>query len=145
MSIAPFIPDASEQLIGLLMAFGGGSLLFAVSVEMFAHALQELGEEHGQTLMAITVVCSVFGALLYIILNRILRCVSLRSPAPMRNFIPAPPSFKYHSDSAFARAPRLRTRPRAAGQTTASRPSPTGRRSRRTLRIRPTWTMWPSG
>ena len=82
VSLAPFIPDASEQLIGLFMAFGGGSLLFAVSVEMFAHALQELGEEHGQTLMTITIICSVLGALLYIFLNRILRCVSLRSPAP---------------------------------------------------------------
>lgn len=55
-----------------MMAFGAGALLFAVSVEMFAKALTEVHEEDGDTLMAVTVVMSIVGAVLYIILNRLL-------------------------------------------------------------------------
>lgn len=64
--------EIPEVVIGQMMAFGAGALLFAVSVEMFAKALTEVHEEDGKTLMSITVLMSVVGALVYIILNRIL-------------------------------------------------------------------------
>ena len=74
VAVAPFIADPSDRTIGLLMSFGGGSLLFAVTVEMFAEALREIEHDpqDGPTLMYITIGMSVVGALVYIQLNRLL-------------------------------------------------------------------------
>lgn len=70
VAIAPCIPDAAGTTVGLMMAFGAGSLLFAVSVEMFAKGLHELHHDDGHQLMLIMVTMSFVGALVYISLNR---------------------------------------------------------------------------
>ena len=68
------ITRPSEHTVGLMMSFGGGSLLFAVSVEMFAASVREVEHdpEHGELLMCCTVGFSVLGASFYIMLNRLL-------------------------------------------------------------------------
>jgi len=61
-----------RKLRAILMSFGGGALLFALSIELFAHVLHE-AEADGDNLN-VWVMCatSVLGGLLFASLNRIL-------------------------------------------------------------------------
>ena len=39
VAIMPWIPDPSERVIGLMMSFGAGALLFAVSVRLIFYTI----------------------------------------------------------------------------------------------------------
>lgn len=62
----------SPLVNGLIMSFGAGALLFAVSIEMFAEGMRELDDPSGRMEMSILMVTSVAGAILYVVINRAL-------------------------------------------------------------------------
>lgn len=66
----------SRKVTSLLMAFGGGALLFALSIELFGHAVHIAGDGHGQIIrpgiILITIAAAVVGGLLFQGLNHIL-------------------------------------------------------------------------
>mmetsp|Transcript_91417 Transcript_91417/g.244786 ORF Transcript_91417/g.244786 Transcript_91417/m.244786 type:complete len:378 (+) Transcript_91417:111-1244(+) len=66
------VPD---YVVAGFVAFGAGALLFAVTVEMYAHHLEKMKThpETGTREVAFSCVCCVLGALLYIALNRKMR------------------------------------------------------------------------
>jgi CRP-like cAMP-binding protein len=55
----------------VLMAFGAGALLFALTIELFGHALHK-SHEHGHGLVYATVVGAIAGGLLFDVLNQLL-------------------------------------------------------------------------
>ena len=57
--------------ISVLMAFGAGALLFALTIELFGHALH-ISHEHGHGLVYATVIGAIIGGLLFDVLNQLL-------------------------------------------------------------------------
>ncbi len=66
----------SKKVTSALMAFGGGSLLFALSIELFGHVLHMAGDGHGHIVRPGLVLAAAFaavvGGLLFNGLNRLL-------------------------------------------------------------------------
>jgi CRP-like cAMP-binding protein len=66
----------SHKLISALMAFGGGALLFALSIELFGHALHVASDGHGHiqrhSIVISTMLAAVVGGLLFRGLNSLL-------------------------------------------------------------------------
>jgi len=62
--------DPGHKVCAYLMAFGGGALLFALTLELFAGAINEVSIDNGQIML---VVCpsAIAGGLLFIFLNRL--------------------------------------------------------------------------
>ena len=65
-----------ERVISALMAFGGGALLFALSIELFGHALHVASDQHARIekpgIVLATMFAAVLGGLLFQGLNRLL-------------------------------------------------------------------------
>jgi len=82
-----------RKVTSALMAFGGGALLFALTIELFGHALHVASGEHGRIdrpgIVLATMGCAVLGGLLFELLNRILndRGAFLRKGALIRKHI----------------------------------------------------------
>ena len=66
----------SRKITSALMAFGAGALLFALTTELFGHALHVASDEHGVIvnpwIVIITMIAAVVGGLLFEMLNQIL-------------------------------------------------------------------------
>jgi len=66
----------SRKLTSALMAFGAGALLFALTTELFGHALHLASDEHGNIvnigIVIMTMVGAAAGGLLFELLNQIL-------------------------------------------------------------------------
>eukprot|EP00457_Paulinella_chromatophora_P010340 gb/GEZN01010440.1/.p1 GENE.gb/GEZN01010440.1/~~gb/GEZN01010440.1/.p1 ORF type:complete len:335 (+),score=49.06 gb/GEZN01010440.1/:72-1076(+) len=58
--------DFSDQVIALSIAYGGGALLFALSVEIYAEALKVEERKAGQWELSLMIWFSVIGALLFL-------------------------------------------------------------------------------
>lgn len=65
-----------RKVVSSLMAFGGGALLFALTIELFGHALHESSDAHGKViepgLILATMLGALAGGLLFQLLNSIL-------------------------------------------------------------------------
>lgn len=66
----------SRKTTSALMAFGAGALLFALTIELFGHALHVASDQHGSIVDAwvivVTMIGAVAGGLLFELLNQIL-------------------------------------------------------------------------
>jgi CRP-like cAMP-binding protein len=62
----------SQKVTSSLMAFGGGALLFALTIELFAHSLHLSHEGHDKIIIISTMFGAIAGGLIFEILNRIL-------------------------------------------------------------------------
>ncbi len=62
----------AQKITSSMMAFGGGALLFALTIELFAHSLHISHEKHDNLLMVSTIIGAVAGGLLFELLNQIL-------------------------------------------------------------------------
>lgn len=74
--------------ISILMAFGAGALLFALSIELFAHSLHYI-ELHGVQIGYATIVGAIIGGLLFDFLNQLLnnRGAFIRNLSNTKNYI----------------------------------------------------------
>ena len=62
-----------ETMIVILMSFGAGALLFALSIELFGHAMLEMEEgKIGKAEVFCSMFSAVIGALSFIVMNRFL-------------------------------------------------------------------------
>jgi len=60
-----------DTICAAMMAFGAGALLFAVTVELYGHALHEVHEGRmGMVEMNCTMICAVCGAMFYLRVNK---------------------------------------------------------------------------
>lgn len=62
----------SQKIRAMFMAFGGGALLFALSVELFGHTLHRYEQNHETSVVWTMEGSAVFGGLLFALLNRVL-------------------------------------------------------------------------
>jgi CRP-like cAMP-binding protein len=66
----------SRKITSALMAFGAGALLFALTIELFGHALHVASDQHGSIVdtwvIVVTMIGAVAGGLLFELLNQIL-------------------------------------------------------------------------
>ena len=60
-----------RKINSVLMAFGGGALLFALTIELFAHVPHHV-EIHGNPMIWVVVSCAILGGLLFSGLNAVL-------------------------------------------------------------------------
>jgi CRP-like cAMP-binding protein len=60
------------KITSAMMAFGGGALLFALTIELFAHALHRSHEGHDVRIILATMIGAVFGGLIFEFLNQLL-------------------------------------------------------------------------
>jgi len=71
--LGQWLSPVEDYIVAALVAFGGGALLFAVTVELYGHALHEVAHGTlGYTEMCTTVFCALLGALLYLYLNKMM-------------------------------------------------------------------------
>ena len=61
-----------RKITSALMAFGGGALLFALTIELFAHSLHRSHEGHDIWIILATMIGALIGGLLFEFLNQIL-------------------------------------------------------------------------
>jgi CRP-like cAMP-binding protein len=54
----------SRKITSSAMAFGGGSLLFALSIELFGHVLHEASDGHGHVIEPSLILAAIFAAIL---------------------------------------------------------------------------------
>jgi CRP-like cAMP-binding protein len=62
----------TKKITSALMAFGGGALLFALTIELFAHSLHRSDQGHDVWIILGTMIGAVLGGLLFEFLNQIL-------------------------------------------------------------------------
>merc|ERR1719453_1934245 len=68
-----YLSPVKDYIVAAIVAFGAGALLFAVTVELYGHALHEVAHGSlGYTEMVTTVACALLGALLYLWLNKVM-------------------------------------------------------------------------
>lgn len=61
----------SDRTCALMMAFGAGALLFAVTVELYGHALHKVAVgKQGLVEMFATIICALLGAAFYLTINK---------------------------------------------------------------------------
>jgi len=69
--LGQYFSPVSDHTVAAIVAFGAGALLFAVTVELYGHALHEVAHGTlGYTEMITTVCCALLGALMYLWLNK---------------------------------------------------------------------------
>ncbi len=61
-----------RRITSALMAFGGGALLFALTIELFAHALHRSHEGDDLWIILAAMIGAILGGLLFVLLNQIL-------------------------------------------------------------------------
>ena len=61
-----------RKITSALMAFGGGALLFALTIELFAHSLHRAHEGHDIWIILATMIGAILGGLLFEFLNQLL-------------------------------------------------------------------------
>jgi CRP-like cAMP-binding protein len=75
-AVAGFLTHPSRRLTSGLMAFGGGALLFALSIELFGHALHVAGDGYGRIvhpgIVIAAIVAAVAGGITFRALNYVL-------------------------------------------------------------------------
>jgi CRP-like cAMP-binding protein len=64
--------NPQRKITSALMAFGGGALLFALTIELFAHALHRSHEGDDIRIILATMIGAILGGLLFEFLNQIL-------------------------------------------------------------------------
>lgn len=70
-ALGQYLSPVNDDVVSATVAFGAGALLFAVTVELYGHALHEVAQGSlGYTEMFTTVCCALIGALLYLWLNK---------------------------------------------------------------------------
>lgn len=66
----------SRKITSALMAFGAGALLFALTTELFGHALHMASDQHGTIIdpwiIVVMMIAAAVGGLLFQVLNQIL-------------------------------------------------------------------------
>ncbi|MFC1534853.1 cyclic nucleotide-binding domain-containing protein [Thermodesulfobacteriota bacterium] len=62
----------TRKIISALMAFGGGALLFALTIELFTHSLHRSHEGHDIWIILATMIGAILGGLLFEFLNQLL-------------------------------------------------------------------------
>jgi hypothetical protein len=71
--LGQWLSPVSDVNVAAIVAFGAGALLFAVTVELYGHALHEVAHGSlGYTEMFTTVACALLGALMYLWLNKMM-------------------------------------------------------------------------
>jgi len=71
--LGQYFSPVEDYIVAAIVAFGAGALLFAVTVELYGHALHEVAHGSlGYTEMVTTVACALLGALLYLWLNKVM-------------------------------------------------------------------------
>merc|ERR1719214_536929 len=71
--LGQWLSPVSDHIVAAIVAFGAGALLFAVTVELYGHALHEVAHGGlGYTEMCTTIGCALLGALLYLYLNKMM-------------------------------------------------------------------------
>lgn len=64
------LSPVSDKVVSMMMAFGAGALLFAVTVELYGHALREMMDgSYGFTKMVCTVLGALAGCAFYLCVN----------------------------------------------------------------------------
>jgi CRP-like cAMP-binding protein len=75
-ALAGLVTRPPRRVTSGLMAFGGGALLFALTIELFGHALHFSSDEHGVVtrpgIIVATMIAAVIGGLLFDGLNQLL-------------------------------------------------------------------------
>lgn len=67
------LSPVDDTIVAAVVAFGAGALLFAVTVELYGHALHEVAHGGiGYTEMFVTICCALLGALMYLWLNKMM-------------------------------------------------------------------------
>lgn len=64
--------DPGLRVNAFLMAFGGGTLLFALSLELFGEALHHQQTTNKGILVGVMTPCAVIGGLAFVLLNRMI-------------------------------------------------------------------------
>ena len=62
----------SQKITSLMMAFGGGALLFALTIELFAHALHRSHEGHNNWIIFAAMIGALLGGVIFELLNHLL-------------------------------------------------------------------------
>lgn len=76
-----------QKVTSSVMAFGGGAMLFALTIELFGHTLHVAHEKHDKWIVLMIVFGALLGGLLFEILNRMLNAQGgfLRKHALVKN------------------------------------------------------------
>lgn len=76
-----------QKVTSSVMAFGGGAMLFALTIELFGHTLHVAKEKHDKWIVLMIVFGALLGGLLFEILNRMLNAQGgfLRKHALVKN------------------------------------------------------------
>lgn len=79
----------SKKVTSALMAFGGGALLFALTIELFAHSLHRAHEGHDVWIILTTMIGALLGGLLFELLSQLLnnRGAFLRKASLLRRHV----------------------------------------------------------
>lgn len=71
--LGQWLSPVDDTVVAAVVAFGAGALLFAVTVELYGHALHEVSIGGiGYTEMFTTICCALLGALMYLYLNKMM-------------------------------------------------------------------------
>jgi CRP-like cAMP-binding protein len=62
----------AQRVTSSMMAFGGGALLFALTIELFAHSLHISHEKHDTAIILSTITGAIAGGLIFELLNQLL-------------------------------------------------------------------------
>jgi len=66
-----YFSPVKDKVCALMMAFGAGALLFAVTVELYGHALHQVASGHlGLHEMFTTIICALLGGAFYLSINQ---------------------------------------------------------------------------
>lgn len=67
------VSPVRDDVVAAFVAFGAGALLFAVTVELYGHALHEVAHgKMGYVELMTTIACALIGALMYLYLNKMM-------------------------------------------------------------------------
>jgi CRP-like cAMP-binding protein len=78
-----------HKVTSSLMAFGGGALLFALTIELFAHSLHQSHEGHDKWIVSATIIGAILGGLIFESFNQFLsnRGAFLRKASLFKKYV----------------------------------------------------------